>query len=202
MHLINKRDVERIDPAKTLHLCIDVQDYYFNPSYAGRKTSPRRARRINEVATAFNGAGIKTIWLYHDVVDIGQKFYIVEPQPGDRVMPKAAFSAFSSTPLDDILRERRIENLILTGGYTNYCVSETARDALTKGYNAFVLLDCVEATRGFAVNAASLRRKFSVATATHDLTASFIMSAPLLDRLAVLTANESSVDRVKLPAVG
>lgn len=49
--------------------------------------------------------------------------------PTDIVIPKARYSGFCGTALDNILRARGIRNLVFLGIATNVCVESTIRDA-------------------------------------------------------------------------
>jgi nicotinamidase-related amidase len=51
-------------------------------------------------------------------------------------------SAFISTELELLLRNRGITNVILTGLATNWVVESTARDAFNRGYCVWTLSDC------------------------------------------------------------
>ena len=67
----------------------------------------------------------------------------LEPQPGDEVVPKRAYSAFTGTSLAQLLAGHEIERLVLVGQHTDCCVRHTAYDAFTLGLE---LLVCPEAT--------------------------------------------------------
>ena len=54
-----------------------------------------------------------------------------------------AYSGFRGTELADILRDRGISKVFVTGVATEYCVFETVMDALSLGFVTFVLTDCV-----------------------------------------------------------
>ena len=60
----------------------------------------------------------------------------LDVQAEDRVFEKKRFSAFfSNAPkLDDVLREKAIDTLIVTGTLTNLCCESTARDGMMSGY--------------------------------------------------------------------
>merc|ERR1719499_2439034 len=74
----------------------------------------------------------------------GVEFYeTMEPQDGDIcVNGKKGLDAFSNTDLDAILKDNKIENVILTGFLTNCCVESTMRTAYEKGYKVFTVPDC------------------------------------------------------------
>ncbi|QIH76646.1 isochorismatase family protein [Macrococcoides canis] len=51
---------------------------------------------------------------------------------------KRRYSAFSGTPLDQLLTERHIKSIELTGVCTDICVLHTAMDGYNLGYNMYV----------------------------------------------------------------
>jgi len=59
----------------------------------------------------------------------------------DRILPKKRYSAFFETDLDQILRSRGIQDLIVSGVMTNLCCETTARDAFMRDYRVFFLID-------------------------------------------------------------
>jgi nicotinamidase-related amidase len=71
----------------------------------------------------------------------------LEPQPDDYVITKRRYSAFAGTDLDLILRDNRIERLILTGTKTNVCIRATAQDAFQNNYHVIVPRECVATDR-------------------------------------------------------
>ncbi len=64
-----------------------------------------------------------------------------------------AYSGFAATPLEAGLRAAGVDTLFIGGLATEYCVFETAKDALALGFNIYVLQDAVR-----AVNAADGQR--------------------------------------------
>lgn len=69
----------------------------------------------------------------------------LKPQGDEIVLTKITSSAFTSTPLDLILRNLGIDTLILTGVVTNGCVETTARDARDLGYRVILVTDACAA---------------------------------------------------------
>jgi nicotinamidase-related amidase len=68
------------------------------------------------------------------------------PQDGDIVFQKTTSyggSAMYHTVLDDALRMRGIQSLILTGALTEGCVLRTAVDTVQHGYYAVIVPECV-----------------------------------------------------------
>lgn len=64
----------------------------------------------------------------------------------DIIIPKRRYSGFFQTDLDLHLRERHIQQVVVTGVVTNICVRSTVNDAFFLGYDVLVPEDCVMAT--------------------------------------------------------
>jgi ureidoacrylate peracid hydrolase len=65
----------------------------------------------------------------------------LKPAPGDIVVPKARYSGFCGTALDNILRARNIRNLLFVGIATNVCVESTIRDAYHREFFCVLIAD-------------------------------------------------------------
>jgi len=69
----------------------------------------------------------------------------LEPQPGDYVLPKKRYGAFSGNDLAFVLRNLGVETLVLTGVETEICVLATAYHAFNEDYRVVVVRDGVAA---------------------------------------------------------
>ena len=73
------------------------------------------------------------------------------PLPAAVIVHKAtaadtdAYSAFEGTVLDAGLRDRRVRRLFVGGLATDYCVLNTVRDAVARGYAVVLLMDAIRA---------------------------------------------------------
>jgi len=87
------------------------------------------------------------IWPQHALVGTKGAEVIEELKPvnGDYVLQKRRYSAFFGTSLDLLLRELKVDTLVLVGLVTNVCIQNTAGDAFFRGYCVIVPEDCVEA---------------------------------------------------------
>jgi len=70
----------------------------------------------------------------------------LKPQDGDIIVRKVRVGAFSTTDLDEQLKEKGIRNIILAGISTSGVVLSTTRDADDKDYRVFILADGVADT--------------------------------------------------------
>jgi nicotinamidase-related amidase len=68
----------------------------------------------------------------------------LKPDRDDRhsmIIRKTTYSAFTSSDLENHLRENRISTLVFTGLATSQCVETTARDASDRGYTVIHIED-------------------------------------------------------------
>ena len=86
------------------------------------------ARRYQDVATEL------------DCSDIIEELY---PEPGDPIVDKFGYGAFHDTNLNDLLRARHVESVLVTGTVTQICVEETARESSKRGYRTTIVSDAV-----------------------------------------------------------
>jgi nicotinamidase-related amidase len=71
----------------------------------------------------------------------GADYYRVKPEPGDIEIEKLVYSSFHGTDLDQQLRARGIDTLVVCGVSTDCCVDSTVRDAFHRDYHVFVVSD-------------------------------------------------------------
>ena len=69
----------------------------------------------------------------------------LSPAPGETVIDKPRYNMFFRTQLEDELRSRGVDTVLISGATTNCCVESTARDAFMRGFAVLVLTDCVAA---------------------------------------------------------
>jgi len=69
----------------------------------------------------------------------------LKPEKTDCVLEKRVYSGFFETGLESLLRNLKVDTLILTGLHTNICVRHTAADAFFRGYKIRVPKDATDA---------------------------------------------------------
>ncbi len=112
---------------------------------------PRMAAWIRDVEER---SGIRDIfWRGNPLYAIREE---LAPRPEDAIVHKRTFGAFNSSDIDEVLRARGIDTLVVCGISTNCCVETTARDAADRGY-AVVLVDEACADYDEAAHDATLR---------------------------------------------
>jgi gluconolactonase len=65
----------------------------------------------------------------------------LEPQDGDHVVEKMRMNGFYNTRLDILLRGLGVEQLIITGAWTNMAIEHTARHGADAGYEVVLASD-------------------------------------------------------------
>ena len=66
----------------------------------------------------------------------------VAPREGEPVVTKRSVSAFAGSDLANLLTASGITTLLLSGVATNFVVEGTAREAVDRGFNVFIVGDC------------------------------------------------------------
>lgn len=105
------------------------------------------------------------------------------PEPGDAVLAKHRYTAFAGNQLDDLLRERGRDQLVLTGVYAHIGITATAYDAFTRDVQPFVIADAV-ADLGAEHHARALAQIAActgVVTTTADVLAALTPPTPPVD---------------------
>jgi len=79
------------------------------------------------------------------VDDGGADYYRVKPEPGDIEIAKLLFDSFHGTDLEEQLRARGVDTLVVTGLTTDCCVDATVRAAFHRNFHVFVVSDACAA---------------------------------------------------------
>jgi nicotinamidase-related amidase len=67
----------------------------------------------------------------------------LDQQPDDLLVTKQTWGAFHGTPMDTLLRERGVTQIVLTGVATSAGVESTARAAHEHGYHVVLAIDAM-----------------------------------------------------------
>jgi ureidoacrylate peracid hydrolase len=163
-----------IDPARTAHVIIDLQNGFME---AGAPVEVPTAREIipnvNAISNAIRRAGGTNIFVRFttpaDSLDSWSSFYARFPRAvrqahqeafavgahywqlwpdldvrdDELQVNKGRFAAFipGTCDLHQLLQDRRIDTLIVTGTLTNCCCESTARDAMQLNYKVIFVSD-------------------------------------------------------------
>jgi nicotinamidase-related amidase len=85
------------------------------------------------------------VWGEHAMVGTPEADVIpqLEPRDGEIVSPKRVYGAFDFTGLDEQLKERGVDEVVITGQHTHICVRHSSYGALIRGYGITIPRDAV-----------------------------------------------------------
>ena len=154
----------RIDPHHTMLLVMDYQRAMVNNLPGAADLLPLMAEAI--YAARRSGVRIGYVWVGFEDADYdtiphtnksmaaaasSRRLHLeaaetaihdaIAPEPGDLVVRKTRVGAFSTTDLDQRLRDLKIDTLILAGITTSGVVLSTVREAADRDYRLYVLKD-------------------------------------------------------------
>jgi nicotinamidase-related amidase len=135
----------------TALLVIDIQRGAFD----GQRCSPiadpdRLVDHAVSLIGAARDAGASIVFIQHcdgpdEVFEEGSTHWALhdrlEPQPGDTMLKKYASSAFEGTDLAAALENLHAKELVLCGLQSEFCVYNTAKAALDRGYKVVIAED-------------------------------------------------------------
>ncbi len=141
---------------RTALVVIDIQNDYFPKGKFELENPLEAAENARRVIDRFHALGWPVIHIRHEQIRPGADFLLpgtwgneihesVAPQAGDVVFSKNFPNAFRETPLLGHLRDKGVDNLVITGMMTFMCVHGTARAASDLGFNCIVLHDATAA---------------------------------------------------------
>ena len=132
-----------IDRGKTAVLIMDYQNRQL--SFFPEEFQKEILERANEVLSRARREGIPVV--YVEVVR-GERTPETEihpaiaPRSGEIVLTKRRVGPFSTTTLDELLKSRGTDTLVLMGISTSGCVLSTVRCAADMDYKLIVLSEC------------------------------------------------------------
>ena len=111
--------------------------------------SPQVIARINTVSSKARAAGAPVIFIQHESAsgylefetDAWQLAHGLHVEPADLKLRKTTPDSFLRTDLQDVLKQHAINNLIICGMHTEFCVDTTTRRALALGYPVILVAD-------------------------------------------------------------
>ncbi len=168
---------ESVDPVRTALVVIDVVPFFAHESPYVRGIVPN----VNALADELRLSGGTVAWVvpgyqapsaterefFGDVVAESYARSGGEGEPAERlwsglavatedlVVEKTARSAFfpGRSALPDLLTQRGLDTVLVTGTVANVCVEASVRDAATLGYRVILVADAVAAMRDQDLNA-------------------------------------------------
>ncbi|WP_218004451.1 isochorismatase family protein [Microtetraspora niveoalba] len=139
--------MEKPDPRRTALLLVDLMTRIVEQPTAPHAGSAVVARSL-ALADAVRKAGGLVVAVRVERPGVAEQppgSELVEGVSGDLEIVKRTWGAFHNTGLEEALRERAIDTLIITGIATNFGVEQTARFADEFGFKVILPEDAVTA---------------------------------------------------------
>jgi nicotinamidase-related amidase len=127
----------------TALLVIDVQ----NGVVDGAHERDGVVSRIGSLVDRARAADVPVIWVQHTDEDLPEGSeawrYVpeLERRDGEPLVPKHYGDSFEDTELEQLLAERGVGHLVVTGAQTDQCIRSTLHGAITRGYDATLVGD-------------------------------------------------------------
>ena len=140
-------------------IIIDVQNDYFENGKMELKNPLKALENIKRLLAKFRNEKKEIIFIKHIAIREEAGFFLkdtygseiheaIMPLASEKIVLKNYPNSFFNTELDEYLKEKNIENLVITGMMTHMCVDSTTRAARDLGYKCVVIKDTC-ATRDF-----------------------------------------------------
>jgi isochorismate hydrolase len=150
------------DPSRAALLVIDMQRYFVAPE--GRASLPAAQAilpGLRQLIDTFSAAKNPIFWTRHghqgqhdlgvlgrfwgDYIRYGEEQWEIAPEvaphPEHIVIDKTRYDAFWETGLAPLFKERRVEQVVITGVMTHLCCETTARTAFVRDYEVYFAID-------------------------------------------------------------
>ncbi|MCL2418772.1 MAG: cysteine hydrolase [Conexibacteraceae bacterium] len=131
------------DRKNTALLVIDVQ----NGVVDGAVDREGVVARIGELVGRARGEGVPVIWVQHsddELIEGTEAWeYVAElvPAEGEPLVPKHYGDSFEDTELEQLLADRGVGHLVVSGAQSDQCIRSTLHGAITRGYDATLVGD-------------------------------------------------------------
>ena len=152
----------KFQPKNSALLIIDMQEFFINKkSHAYLPAAETIIPNINSIIDAYRKKGFLIIFTLHALKSnekpgimgrwwkdvprldspLSRIYSSIYWKKNDITLQKSRYSAFIGTNLDKILKDMKIDTLVITGIMTHLCCESTARDAFMKDYEVYFVID-------------------------------------------------------------
>ncbi|MDO9549293.1 MAG: isochorismatase family cysteine hydrolase [Candidatus Marinimicrobia bacterium] len=147
-------------PGEVALLVLDMQNYFFEPkSHAFIPSGPAVLENIKRLISAFNqhrrpviftrhintaeNAGMMARWwgdMIRESTEESELIAALKPM-AEILIEKCQYDAFYKTDMVNILEERNVRQLVISGVMTHLCCETTARSAFMQGFEVYFPVD-------------------------------------------------------------
>jgi isochorismate hydrolase len=171
---VNRKQSVLFSPGDSALLVLDMQSYFLNEaSHAFIPSAPAILSRVNNLITAFAGKDLPVVFTKHlntsedaGLMATWWRELITREHPLSEIDPrikvnkgisieKTRYDVFFNSPLEQLLKEKKVRQVVISGVMTHLCCETTARSAFMRGFEVFFTIDGT-ATYNEAFHRASL----------------------------------------------
>ena len=149
-------------PKNSALLVIDMQDFFLNKeSHAYVPSAITIVKNINSIIAEYRKQNLPIIFTFH-ALEEGEESGImgrwwgdmlrdtdplskidssIDYNENDITIQKKRYSAFIGTDLDQILKDKKVDTLVIVGIMTHLCCESTAREAFMRDYEVYFVVD-------------------------------------------------------------
>ena len=166
----------RVAPATTALLLLDFTNQTCSP-----ERRPRCAAQVPGLANLLANARAKNMMVIYSVAtaEMSRKDILtaLAPRDDDLVLPALGPDKFVASDFEKILKDNKIETLIVTGTAAHTSVLHTGGEAVLRGFKVVVPIDGMSSNEAFS----------EAYTAWHMTNAARIMNGVTLTRISMIT---------------
>jgi isochorismate hydrolase len=172
-----RRSNFKFSPKRSALLVIDMQKFFLNKeSHSYIPAATTIVPNVNSIIKNYREQSLPLIFTFHayevdedpgvmgrwwgDMLRVNNPLSGIHPSidlsKDDIILLKTRYSAFIGTDLEKILKEKKIDTLVITGIMTHLCCETTAKDAFMKDYDIYFVVDAT-ATETETLHISSLR---------------------------------------------
>lgn len=156
----DNRRVARFEPQRSALFVLDMQAYFLDPSsHAFIPSAEAIVPGLQALIQAYYELGFPVIFTQHlntaqdagsmanwwqDLIRVEDPLSAIIPEfdySNRYVIRKSQYDAFYNTNLEEVLRKKRVSQVIVSGVMTHLCCETTARSAFVRGFEVFFLVD-------------------------------------------------------------
>jgi len=161
MHLSRLKQFKFL-PKNSALFVIDMQKFFLDEkSHAFIPSAITIVQNINSIITEYRNHNYPIIFTFHaleegeepgimgrwwgdmlrDTDPLSKIHPSINHKKNDITLQKKRYSAFIGTNLDQILKDKKIDTVVIVGIMTHLCCESTAREAFMKDYEVYFVVD-------------------------------------------------------------
>lgn len=128
---------------------VDIQSMFTDETPGLGESIVTRIGTINDAVEGFRRSGLPVVYIRYEGLDhSGQEIDpertgfidgLLQPEAGEHIIGKIEMDAFLGTDLEDILKDKGCDSVLICGMVAQYCVLATYFGAFQHGFSPYML---------------------------------------------------------------